>query len=445
MASGTAGAEMNWRRQMKKQNKWVDILIVSVIAAMTILQVYDSDLSQSSRKIVSQYDDSTKISLGWWGNDERHVYTLQGVDLFEQKHPDISVSSQYSVWSGYERRYRIYMMSGTEPDVMLVNYNWLQEYSPDGTGYYDLNDLSSWIDLSAFTEEEKKSGMVNGHLNALPTAYNAVVFYYNQDILDHYGLEVPKTWEDLEKAAEVMYPDGIYPLYINEKHLFLTINAYYEQRSGAHAFAEDGTYIGGTNCAEAFLSFYEELVDRHVIKPMEENDSDDFQNGKTAGAAFWASDADRYCGGLEKNGYRVTMGSPLRLDDADHSGWYVKPATMFAIKADTAHPEEAAELLDFLLNDPDMARLTGMERGVPVSADARAALSESELHDGYSAQAGNEIIENLNSLQFMNPVLENEAVIKSFRDICAKYRYGKEDLNAAAEELAERWSQASQS
>lgn len=445
MAREAAAAGMNRRLQMKKRNKWVDVLIIAVIAAMTILRVYYTDLSQSSRKTVSLYDDGTKISLGWWGNDERHVYTLQGVDLFEKEHPDISVTCQYSVWSGYERRYRIYMLSETEPDVMLVNYNWLQEYSPDGTGYYDLNELSDYIDLSAFTEEEKKSGTVNGHLNALPTAYNAVVFYFNQNILDQYGLEVPQTWEDLEKAAEVMYPDGIYPLYINEKHLFLTINAYYEQMSGTHAFDDDGTYTGGKDCAVTFLSFYEELVEKHVIKPIEENDSDDFSNGKTAGAAFWASDADRYCKALEQNGYQVVMGSPFRMEGMEHSGWYVKPATMFAIRSDTQNPKEAAELLDFLLNDPDMAKLTGMEKGVPVSADARAALSDSELHDGYSAEAGNAIIENLSSLEFMTPALENDSVIKAFREACAKYRYGKEDLDTAAEELAQRWAQASES
>lgn len=422
---------------MKKKINWTDLLIFALIIALAAASIWYYDFRNASRTMVDYYDDRETISFGWWGNDERHQYTMEGVDLFEKENDAIAVDCRYSVWSGYAHRYRVYMLSGTEPDVMLVNYNWLKEYSPDGTGYYDLYQLSDVIDLSAFTEEQLKSGVVNGHLNALPTAYNAVVFYYNQSILNEYGLAVPKTWDDLKKAAEVLYPHGIYPLYMNEKHFFLCVNAHYEQTEKKQAFAADGVYTGGTDAAKEFLSFYRELVDSHVLRNIEENDADEFSRGGTAGAAFWASDADRYCKNMKESGYDMVLGSALSTEDGDFSGWYVKPATMYAIRADTAYPEEAAKLLDFLVNDPDMARLQGVEKGIPVSARAREALSETDLSDGFSAEAGNAVLDHLSDLRLMNPSLENEDVIRAFKDVSAKYIYGKEDLDTAAEELSD--------
>lgn len=427
---------------MKRKRKaaWVDLLIFAIILALAAGSLYYYDFKQSSRTAVEIYPDRETVSFGWWGNDERHAYTLAGVELFEEQHTEANVRCEYSAWSGYEHRYSVYMRSGTEPDVMLINYNWLQEYSPDGTGYYDLYELSDIIDLSAFTQEQLSSGLVDGHLNALPTAYNAVVFYYNQTLLDEYGLDVPQTWDDLKAAAKVLYPEGIYPLYINEKHLFLSLNALYEQTEGSMAFDREGVYQAGEEGAKTFLEFYRDLVDSHVIKVMDESDADDFTTGKTAGAAFWASDAGRYCDPMQEKGYDMVLGYPVSLTAGDFTGWYVKPATMYAISADTQRPTEAAELLEFLVNDPEMAKLQGTEKGIPVSARAREALSEADLNTGFSAEAGNAVLDHLSDLTMMNPALENDAVIRSFRDTAAKYIYGKEDLETAGKELSDLWS-----
>jgi oligogalacturonide transport system substrate-binding protein len=425
---------------MKKHNKWIDFLIFGVILAMSASLLHFSGYYRSDTTIVDSYNGKGTLRFGWWGNDERHTYTLKGVDLFEQKNRDIAVDCQYSVWSGYEHRYRIFMRSGTEPDVMLINYNWLKEYSADGTGYYDLNELSDVIDFSGYISEDLNCGMVNGHLNALPTAYNAVVFYYNKEILDHFGLAVPKTWNDLAAAADILYEDGIVPLYLNEKHLFLMINAYYEQTEGKEIFDSSGNYTGGIEAAQEFLSFYKELVDRHIIRPLGENNVDDFTGGKTAGAAFWASDASRYCDSMVKQGYTMVSGEPIILSESRSTGWYLKPATMYAIRKDTEHPEEAGKLLNFLLNDPDMAQLQGLEKGVPVSQKARSALPETELQEGFSAEAGNAILNNRAMYKMMNPFLENENAIRNFREEAARYLYGKEDLKTAAVQLSGLWS-----
>ena len=129
-----------------------------------------------------------RLQMSWWGNDGRHMYTMQGVDLFQEENPEIEVAYRYGEWNGYEKRTKVWMESHNAADVMQINYAWLNEYSPDGTGFYDLNELSEYIDLSNFTDEEKSYGVKNGKLNALPIVSKEgklVAFVFRKDYDQH--------------------------------------------------------------------------------------------------------------------------------------------------------------------------------------------------------------------------------------------------------------------
>ena len=423
---------------MTTHNKKSDALIIIIFIAVLFgigLTVFLYFKNQTDQTIVTSVNRDTQIRFGWWGNDIRHKYTLTGIDHFNQSHDGITVDCEYSVWSGYEYRYRVYMLSGTEPDVMQINFDWLSQYSPDGNGYYDLNKLSDIIDLSSYSAKDLSYGTVQGKLNALPIAYNAIVFYYNQDILDQYGLEVPRTWDDLFAAADVLSKDGISVVCMNQKHLFLTLIAWYEQTTGKKVFSNDGRYVGGKEAAEAMLSFYKKLADRHVFPVSSSRDCTDFSNGTCAGAAMWANDSSRYCDPLSDKDVKLTLADPPAASGAKLKGWYVKPATMYAISINTSHPEDSAELLNYLVNDPGMAVLQRNEKGIPVSSAARKTLERAGLMKGHDADAGEYVLKHLDDMDSMIPSMENGDVLTAVTDAADKYYYGQAALDSCATEL----------
>jgi multiple sugar transport system substrate-binding protein len=57
-------------------------------------------------------------------------------------------------------------------------------------------------------------------------------------------------------------------------------------------------------------------------------------------------------------------------------GEYLKPSMFISGYAKTAHPKEVAMVIDFLVNDPDAAKILGSERGIPVNSDIRNQLKE---------------------------------------------------------------------
>ncbi|MDO4189904.1 MAG: carbohydrate ABC transporter substrate-binding protein, partial [Lachnospiraceae bacterium] len=49
---------------------------------------------------VKETSEASKIAFSWWGNDPRHLYTMEGVDEFMLENPDIRVEYKYGIWNG---------------------------------------------------------------------------------------------------------------------------------------------------------------------------------------------------------------------------------------------------------------------------------------------------------------------------------------------------------
>ena len=231
--------------------------------------------------------DTITIEYSWWGDDSRNQYTLDAVDIFEKENPEINVKCKYGVWNGYEKRQHIYMKSQETPDVMLINYGWLDTYSSDGSGFYDLNTLSDYIDFENYTEEELAFGTKNGRLNAVPIAFNTETFYYNETLWNSYGLSIPRTWDDLFDAARIMSKDGVYPLGMTKKSLFFMLLSHYIQTTGNDPVKSDGTLNLNKEQIGDMLDFYKELLDKKVLMSVDSFNRNAFASGEVgAGVNF---------------------------------------------------------------------------------------------------------------------------------------------------------------
>lgn len=384
---------------------------------------------------VKENIEINKIVFSWWGNDPRHLYTMEGVDEFMMENPDVRVEYKYGIWNGYETRNRVFMKSHTEPDVMQINYGWLSQYSPNGEGYYDLYELTDYIDLSGYNEMDLNFGTVKGKLNALPIAYNSVVTYYNKDIYDKYGLDIPETWDDLFEAARAMRKDGIYPIGGVKKHVFMLLSAYYEQTKGESVFDENGVCQLDIDEMAYILDFYKRLIDEKVLIPIDQFDRNLLSTGELAGAIFWISDIDNYCSSIAETG-TPSLGKYLTNKPGDTvTGWYKKPATMYAISVGSEHPDVAARLLNYLVNDSKMAVLQATEKGIPVSAHALKAIEDEGLLEGYSVDANNQMIEAGDSLTIMIPAMEEDSIIDIFKTNADAYIYEKVTLEESAQKI----------
>lgn len=388
-----------------------------------------------NKTIINSNDEQIEISFSWWGNDVRHEYTMAAIKEFEALHPDIKVSCHYSDWSGYQQRSDAQMASNTESDVMQINYAWIQQYSPDGNGFYDINSLSDYIDLSNFSQAELDYGMQNGKLNAIPIALNTQTVYINKSVYESYGLSVPETWDDFFQAAKVMNGE-VYPFSMTTKALWFFSIAYAEQQIGKEFMTLDGELNFTPQDIQVMIEFYCRLIDEKVIPQPEYYDKLKTSTGEYAGTLAWISDATNHCGQAIENGYEMVVADYTANNSSMISdGWYAKPATMYAISKNTEHPEEAAMLLDFLLNSEEMAELQGLEKGVPVSTAARTYLEENDMLNGIQYEAFLKMDEYGEDIAVVSPYLENDAMIDDFRNACNAVLFDKSEIEEEATAL----------
>lgn len=391
--------------------------------------------SCADRQVVTEQKQQVEISFSWWGNDTRNEYTIEAIRQFEELHPDIRVNCSYSEWSGYEARSRVRMYSNTEADVMQINFGWLSEYSPDGTGYYDLEQMRDVLDLSSYTEDQLAYGRREGILNALPIAMNTETVYINETIYNKYGLDIPKTWDDLFAAAKVMKPDGIYPISGAQKSVWLLLLAYAEQTSGKTLLNSDGSLQFKAKEFQIMLEMYRKMVDAGVIPQVEYFVRTEIDAGNYAGAVAWVSDAVNYFSArIEQGDHIVIADYTNSKPEQSGQGWYAKPATMYAVSKNTEQPKEAGMLVDFLVNSQEMALLQGVEKGIPLSTAAQGYLDEAGMLSGLQNEASQKM-DSTSGMLSMQPFLENGTVIDAFMECCNQVLFDRADPADAAKEL----------
>ena len=103
---------------------------------------------KTEEKATTSSDDKIVLRVSWWGGEDRHKKTVEALKLFEQKYPNITVKAEYGGWQGWQEKITTQMAGGMAADLMQINWNWINIFSKDGNGLYDLNSLSSDIDLS---------------------------------------------------------------------------------------------------------------------------------------------------------------------------------------------------------------------------------------------------------------------------------------------------------
>ena len=137
-------------------------------------------------------------------------------DAYMEKHPDVKVvidlkpTDSYAEW--------IQNMFGTEnPTADIVNINLAGSSANDKSiNYMEYADQISPYSGKKWTEqfnyEMQTRDLAKGEWNNLSLDSVQVMWFYNKDLFEKAGAEVPTTWDELVATCEKLYEAGIQPL-----------------------------------------------------------------------------------------------------------------------------------------------------------------------------------------------------------------------------------------
>lgn len=259
--------------------------VISAAAAITLTLAAcgGSDTGSSTADATESGAAAEGIVIEVWdylGQGVSHTAMESAVDAFEAANPGITVNRTSFAYSDLATAIVQGGVGGSVPDVAIVDVVDTQNFASLGL----LQDVTDAVgDRSAeYFDGPWQSTQVDGKTWGLPLNSNNLALYYNKDVFEAAGAEVPTTWDDLRSTAlELSTADntGIAMSGVkNEQGTFQFLPFLWQTGGDLDTFATDGATA---------LQYLKDLVDDGSMSSSVANYSQEdariqFVNGKSA-------------------------------------------------------------------------------------------------------------------------------------------------------------------
>jgi multiple sugar transport system substrate-binding protein len=151
----------------------------------------------------------TNVTVWYYWEAEGHQKTLNKViDDFNTLQKGVSVEAKYVPFTDFKKQLSIGASADELPDIVILD-------NPDHAAYASMGifaDITGEFDVSNYYAGPVNSATIDGKLYGVPFGSNCLALFYNDDMLQAAGVEVPTTWEELEAVAAATTTDNVYGL-----------------------------------------------------------------------------------------------------------------------------------------------------------------------------------------------------------------------------------------
>lgn len=327
---------------------------------------------------------NAEMRMSWWGSQERHERTNEALQLFQERNPEIEISTEFTDFNQYWDRLATQASGGNAPDVIQTDYRYLTEYSGRGV-LLDLNEfVPDPINLENFDEAVLEGGRIDGATYAITLGNNSQMLAYDVARFEEAGVEPPGndwTWDDFAEVSlqiSEATEDGFFGTE-DAGGLEPTLEVFLTQK-GLKLYNENGELgFEGEDLAEWF-QYWEDLRQSGAAAPGDVQsvaNSGDLEATPLirAAAATEFGFSNQYTGlvALTDRELELTV-MPNGTGEGSSFGQYLKPSQLISAYSRTEYPEESARIINFLLNDPEANMILGTERGISGNSEIREML-----------------------------------------------------------------------
>ncbi len=325
----------------------------------------------------STENDKIVLRLYWWGNQLRNDQTAKVIALYEELHPEIDIQPEFTDWSGYWDRLAAFTAGGNTPDIITMAYTYYNQYQENGI----LADLTPFIedgtiDTTNIPDSIIESGSTDGHCYAISLGSNALAMFYDKELVESLGIEIPiqPTFEELYAIGEEIYEKTGVKTYfdggINMMHIVARTNGnqiFNELAEGdSSSTLEHFRNVAAFNASPAAVS--PDILtekDPNIVETKPIND------GTTWNDFSWSNQASAIANAVGRE-LGITM-YPTK-EGAVQNPMYLMPSMLFSIAETSPHKEEAAAFIDWFLNSKEANEIMLGERGIPINTEISAYL-----------------------------------------------------------------------
>ncbi|MFZ5823548.1 MAG: ABC transporter substrate-binding protein [Bacillota bacterium] len=197
--------------------------------------------------------------------------TEKALEAFRAKHPNIKVNFQEMPNDSSVQRdqYATKFSAGDDSiDVIGLDIVWPPEFGAAGW-VLPLDEYFTKAEQDKFLQGPLNANKYEGKLYSVPLFTAGGAFYYRKDILDKYGKQPPKNWDEIVALSkELVGKDGIEVgmVFQGAQYEGLTCNILeYMRGNGGDVFDKNGkVVVDSPNNVEA-IKFMRKLIDDKVV------------------------------------------------------------------------------------------------------------------------------------------------------------------------------------
>lgn len=439
--------------KLKKVSKIMALALAGVMS-VTTLAACGGNSSKEDSSSKSENTDSTdgtdsgssdgsvNLVMAWWGNQVRNERTQQALDKYHELNSDVTIEGQFFQWDDYWSKLATSAAGKSMPDLIQMDYSYIDQYVANG----QLLDLTPYIesgalDTSNIPENVLSMGEVGDGNYGIAAGINAACMYYNKTVTDECGIDMKAnmTIDEFVEAAKTITEKTGY------RANLISRNSYMVEWARAEGMPIVEAKLPADS-ADAYVPFFQLLEDGikegwHLTPDCIEGtaqETDPLVYGSSPQTMAWCtmnggSNLLTAFQAAAPEGVEIGV-TTIPTSDPKTSN-YLKPAMYFSISADTANPDAAVAVLDYLINSTEANEILLGERGVPASTAVSDAIYDliSETEQAAYSFVNDVITPNCSPINPPDPEGSSE-LNDTLKKIQEKVGYGESTAQEAAEE-----------
>ncbi len=353
------------------------ILMISSLAIALVTAVF-----ANGKAAAPAAENDGTIRWAYWGSGERVEISQKAIDLYESRNPGVKINPEVSGGAGdHFVKVDTQLAGGMGPDIIQM-----------GGNIYDYSDVilslnayaGTLLDVDAIDDSAIESGTINGELKGVSTGVTMPALVYNKTMIEKAGVPLPSftmTYAEFRNYLVLLkskLPAGTYPMQdIGVTSSSSTAFGYWTRFNGTPLYDGDTNSTAVTAAAaQKYLDLFKDYRDNGLVPPpdvaagfAESNaDTSALIAGKVAIAFLFTN---------QLSGYQAATTDELNFLEfpgaAATKALWQAPSQFYTVNKDSKNIEETVKFINFLVNDPEAAKILGSNRGASASSSARAA------------------------------------------------------------------------
>ncbi|WP_051314912.1 ABC transporter substrate-binding protein [Alteribacter aurantiacus] len=338
----------------------ISAICLAMVACSAPEEESSTDGGANESESATGADEEVELEMYSWRSEDRSAYETI-IEAFEEEHPNISISFRPFDSSEYNTILTNALVSGSGPDIVQLRPYSGAETIADNGYLVNLDDIEGLDNINDDYLNAARGS--DESLYGIPLSLNAGVIFYNQDLFDEYGVDVPGTYEEFVAASETFLENDIVPVAQGGRLAYLL--------SMLHGVMSPSVY-GGNEFVEEVTSGEADLTDERLLSSLERMEElerffpQDFiaLDDNDAQAIFYAEEAAMYINGdyrigtFESNIPDMNLGviPGLQLDEGGETPVMTWVDGSYGVVDGTGNEEAALKFMEFMAT-PEFGQL----------------------------------------------------------------------------------------